>query len=229
MIRMRFRQARRKFKGKIALCIIDHVLLVNPETRTPETAAPGQPARSPTPCWRSARNSAATCSGFASSTSRTSPSGRKEADQGRPSMVSELGAQRRQHPLYSPADPPRADHGARAHTASESPAEHGSGWKHGGMKRERIENQGALCWSTWSATARPATRSTSCSTARPPRSPNAPVPTQQGDDAMSNIVQLPYRGVEKRETTTASGARLWIALQGGGSPGRSAAILETNG
>ena len=33
MIRMRFRQARRKFKGKIALCIIDHVLLINPEDK----------------------------------------------------------------------------------------------------------------------------------------------------------------------------------------------------
>src|SRR5579859_1874835 len=33
MIRMRFRKALRKFKGKIALGIIDHVLLVNPEDR----------------------------------------------------------------------------------------------------------------------------------------------------------------------------------------------------
>ncbi len=63
-------KARRKFGGKIALVIIDHVQLVSmPTTRITKAAARWATwRRSPTLCWLSARNSAATSLLFHNST-----------------------------------------------------------------------------------------------------------------------------------------------------------------
>ena len=115
MIKMRLRQARRKFGGKIAMVIIDHVQLVNADDKDNKGGG----------AWATGKIADALLAlgkEFGCCTSSPSPparserdfeAARQEAHQGRPALVGELGSERRQRPLYSSAYPLRADDAAR--------------------------------------------------------------------------------------------------------------------